>query len=52
MSYLKTIKRKAGTLIGTRRDINFIEGTNVTLTVQDDSVNDRVNVTITSSGGV
>ncbi len=43
--------RKAGTLIGTRPTINFIEGANVTLTIADDSINNRVNVTITSSGG-
>lgn len=48
---LLTIIRKAGTLIGRRRTINLIEGSNVTLTVQDDSVNDRVNVTIAASGG-
>lgn len=48
---LLTIIRKAGTLIGRRRTINLIEGSNVTLTVQDDSVNDRVNVTIASTGG-
>jgi hypothetical protein len=51
MSYLRTIVRKAGTLIGVRRTINLIEGTNVTLTVADDVANDRVNVTITASGG-
>ena len=51
MSYLRTIIRKAGTLIGTRRGINLVEGSNITLTVTDDSVNDRVNITISSSGG-
>lgn len=51
MSYLRTIVRKAGTLIGVRRTINLIEGSNVTLTVADDVANDRVNVTIASSGG-
>lgn len=51
MSYLRTIIKKAGTLIGVRRQINLIEGSNVTLTVTDDSVNDRVNITIASSGG-
>jgi len=42
---------KAGTAIGTRRGLNLIEGTNVTMTVADDSVNERVNVTINSTGG-
>lgn len=35
----------------TRRRINLIEGTNVTLTVADDAVNDEVDITINSSGG-
>ena len=40
-----------GTLIGTERGINFIAGDNITLTVTDDPTDDRVNVTIASSGG-
>jgi hypothetical protein len=51
MAFVRTIIRKAGTLIGVRRTLNLIEGTNVTLTIADDSVNDRVNVTIAASGG-
>lgn len=51
MGFVRTIIRKAGTLIGVRRTINLIEGTNVTLTVADDIPNDRVNVTITAAGG-
>ena len=51
MGFVRTIVRKAGTLIGVRRTINLIEGTNVTLTVADDVANDRVNVTITAAGG-
>ena len=45
--------KKAGTLQGTRRTINFIEGSNVTLTIADDSSNEEVDVTInsTASGG-
>ena len=35
----------------TRRRINFIEGTGVTITVADDSTDDEVDVTINSSGG-
>lgn len=41
----------AGTLIGTRNNINFIQGSNVTLTVTDDSANNKVDVTIAASGG-
>lgn len=45
---------KGGTLVGTRRGVNLIQGTNVTLTMTDDSPNERVNVTIdaSTSGGV
>jgi len=42
---------KAGTLIGTRRNINFIEGSNITLTIVDDPTNEEVDVTIASTGG-
>ena len=42
---------KGGSLIGTRREINLIEGANVTLTMADDSTNNRTNVTIASTGG-
>ncbi len=41
----------AGVVIGTRSEINFVEGENVTLTVTDDAVNGRVNVEIASTGG-
>jgi hypothetical protein len=50
VSALKTVIKHAGALIGTRRGINFIEGTNVTLSVVDDAVNDKVDVTINASG--
>lgn len=42
---------QAGTLTGTRREVNFINGTNVTLTLADDGPNNRVNVTIAAAGG-
>jgi hypothetical protein len=42
---------KGGTLTGTRREINLIQGSNVTLTTADDSANNRVNVTIDGSAG-
>lgn len=41
---------KNGTLVGTRREVNLIEGSNVTLTVADNSGDNRVNVTIDSAG--
>jgi hypothetical protein len=43
--------KKAGADVGTRRALNLIEGTNVTITVADDAGNDRVNVTIAAAGG-
>jgi hypothetical protein len=42
---------KNGTAVGTRRNINFIEGTNITLTIADDSANDEVDITIAAAGG-
>jgi len=51
MSYLKTLVTKAGTLIGVRRKLNFIEGTNVTLTITDNVAADRIDVEIASTGG-
>jgi hypothetical protein len=42
---------KNGTAVATRRNVNFIEGTNITLTIADDSANDEVDITIAASGG-
>ena len=42
----RTIVKKNGTSVGTRRAINFIEGSNITLTVADDPGNEEVDVTI------
>ena len=42
---------KSAAAIGTRRGINLIEGTNVTLTMADDAGNDRVNITIAAAAG-
>ena len=44
---------KNGSSIGTRRTINFIEGSNVNLTIADDASGEEVDVTInsTASGG-
>jgi hypothetical protein len=41
---------KGGVLVGTRKRINLIEGSNVTLTVTEDAGNDEVDVTIASTG--
>jgi hypothetical protein len=38
--------------VGRHEIINIKEGANVTLTITDDGVNDRINVTITSSPGI
>jgi hypothetical protein len=46
-----TIRKNSGSDVGTRRRINFIEGSNVTLTIADDSGSEEVDVTIASSGG-
>jgi hypothetical protein len=43
--------KKAGTVIGTRRGINLIEGSNVTLTVSDDSGAEEVDITVAVSAG-
>lgn len=47
------VNKNSGATVGTRRRINFIEGTNVTLTIADDAGNEEVDVTIasTASGG-
>lgn len=42
---------KAGTLVASRRELNLIEGTNVTITAADNSGAERVDVTITAAGG-
>jgi hypothetical protein len=38
--------KTSGTSRGTRRAVNFIAGSNTTITASDDSVNERVNLTI------
>ena len=41
---------KNGTLVGTRPEINLIEGTNVTLTVADNPGDGRVDITVAATG--
>lgn len=43
--------QRAGVDVGIRRALNFIQGSNTTVTVADDPTNERVNVTIAASGG-
>lgn len=45
------ITKNGGAVVGTRKQLNFIEGTNITLTIADDNVNDQVDITIDASGG-
>lgn len=47
---IEVIKNSAGSPI-VRKRLNFIEGTNVTLTITEDIGNDRTDITITSAGG-
>lgn len=42
-------KNSAASVTGTRRTLNLIEGSNVTLTVADDSVDEEVDVTIAAA---
>ena len=46
----KTRKNSIGTVFNRSR-ANLIEGSNITITVADDSVDNEVDVTIASSGG-
>jgi hypothetical protein len=41
--------RKAGVLIGTRRNLNFVDGSGITINVTDDSGNDEIDITIAAS---
>lgn len=41
----------SGVLVGRRKDFNFIQGANVTLTVADDSANNEIDITIAAAGG-
>lgn len=45
----KVIVAKAGTDTATRKRLNFIEGSNITITVADNPGSDRVDITFTGS---
>ena len=44
------VNKNSGATVGTRRRINFIEGSNITLTIADDAGSEEVDVTINASG--
>lgn len=48
---LVTVRKNSGADVGTRARLNFIEGTNVTLTVSDDGAGGEVDITIAATGG-
>lgn len=45
-----TVRKNTGADVGSRRRLNFIEGSNITLTVSDDAGNEEIDVTIAASG--
>lgn len=45
------VNKNSGATVGTRRRLNFIEGTGVTLTIADDAGNEEVDITVASSSG-
>ena len=45
------VNKNSGATVGTRRRLNFIEGSNITLTIADDAGNEEVDITIAASGG-
>jgi hypothetical protein len=49
-NHLQPVRKNSAGSVFTRRQLNFIEGSNVTLTVADDAGNDEVDITIASSG--
>lgn len=48
---MRNIIKKLGTLIGVRRTLNFIEGSNVTLTIADNTSTKEIDVTIAAASG-
>ncbi len=44
------VSKNSGATTGTRRRINLIEGSGITLTIADDSGNEEVDITITATG--
>lgn len=48
---MRSVIQRNGVLQGVRRALNFIQGSNITLTVADNPTENRVDVTIASTGG-
>jgi len=46
-----TVRKNTGANIGSRQRLNFIEGSNVTLTIADDAAADEIDITITAAAG-
>lgn len=46
------VVKNSGVVVGTRKQLNLIEGANIALTVVDDAINNQVDVTIDASGGL
>lgn len=44
------IRKNSGANVGTRKRLNLVEGSNVTLTVADDAADDEIDVTIAAGG--
>lgn len=47
-----TVRKDSGSDVGTRPRLNFIEGTNATLTVTNDGTNNEVDITVSALGNV
>ena len=45
------ITKNSGAIIGIRKQLNFIEGSGVTLTITDDSGNNQIAIALAASGG-
>lgn len=45
------VVKNSGAVVATRKQLNFIEGANVTLTIADDAGNDQVDITVAASSG-
>ena len=46
----KSIYSLEGTNVGTRQELNFIDGTGINVTAVDDNTNDKVDVTVNNTG--
>ncbi len=46
-----SVSRNSAADVGARRTLNFIEGSNITLTIVDDAAGEEVDITIASSAG-